>query len=75
MGRSTHRVGGVAQQRHPTVFDALGDSGNAVAAVQVGYRELMEYAEKISDLAWRSSFLENVPEHRAMIAKRESSKM
>ena len=27
----------------------------------------MERAEKISDPEWRKSFLENIPEHRALV--------
>ncbi len=50
-------------------FDALGEPERARAAVEVGYRELMAHAAKISDVAWRDSFLENVPEHRAVIEK------
>lgn len=49
------------------IFDALGDSENAFKAVEVGYRELMNRANRISNLEWRNSFLENVPEHRSMI--------
>jgi tetratricopeptide (TPR) repeat protein len=48
------------------VFEALGDSNQSRAAVEEGYHELMQRADKIGDLEWRSSFIENVPEHRAI---------
>ncbi len=48
------------------VFEALGDSNRSRAAVEEGYHELMQRADRISDLEWRSSFVENVPEHRAI---------
>jgi predicted ATPase len=50
------------------VFTALGDQGAAQAAIEAGYGELMERAGKISDLAWRQSFLENVVCNRALVA-------
>jgi hypothetical protein len=49
------------------VFDALGEAEASRAAVEAGYHELMARAEKISNAEWRKSFLENVPEHRAML--------
>ncbi|HEV8339343.1 MAG TPA: adenylate/guanylate cyclase domain-containing protein [bacterium] len=49
------------------IFDALGQREQARAAVESGYRELMERAEKISNPEWRKSFLENVPEHRSIV--------
>jgi class 3 adenylate cyclase len=35
--------------------------------IRAGYSELMERAGRISNVEWRHSFLENVPEHRSMI--------
>lgn len=49
------------------ISDALGEREQAHAAIKAGYRELMDRAGKISDPEWRKSFLENVPEHRAII--------
>jgi tetratricopeptide (TPR) repeat protein len=49
------------------IFDAQGDNENVRAAVKAGYSELLARAEKISDVAWRKSFLENVPDHCAII--------
>lgn len=49
------------------IFDALGDFENSRTTVKLGYRELMTRAEKISNIEWRRSYMENVPEHRAMI--------
>jgi hypothetical protein len=48
------------------VFDTLGDLTCARAAVEAGYAELMQRAARISEPEWRASYLENVPEHRAM---------
>ncbi len=48
------------------ILDALNEPDQARAAVEAGYRELTDRAEKISDPEWRKSFLENVPEHRAI---------
>lgn len=49
------------------IFESHGDGEKALTAIQVGYRVLMERADKISDPDWRKSFLENVPEHLALI--------
>lgn len=57
-----------AYQTCAEIFDALREPENLRAAVEVGYRELIERAEKISNIQWGRSFLENVPEHRALIS-------
>lgn len=49
------------------IFDALGQRDAAHAAIEAGYRELQSRAENISNADWRKSFLENVPEHRAIV--------
>jgi class 3 adenylate cyclase/tetratricopeptide (TPR) repeat protein len=49
------------------VFRERGDVHQYTQAVKAGYKELMTRAEKISDLDWRESFLNNVAEHRAII--------
>ncbi|HKZ86268.1 MAG TPA: adenylate/guanylate cyclase domain-containing protein [Anaerolineae bacterium] len=49
------------------IFDALGEEEQSRAAIEAGYRELVARAHKISDPEWRRSFLENVPEHRAIV--------
>jgi hypothetical protein len=36
-----------------------------------GYRDLTARAERISDPACRQSFLDNIPENRAIIERRE----
>ena len=48
------------------IFDALGDRETARKAIEVGYGELQAHADRISNAEWRKSFLENVPEHRAI---------
>ena len=49
------------------LFDALGDTERSRAAVTAGHRALIQYADKISNPEWRRSYLENVPENRAMV--------
>jgi DNA-binding SARP family transcriptional activator/tetratricopeptide (TPR) repeat protein len=39
--------------------------------IATGYRDLMQRADKISDAAWRRSFLENVPENRELVERWE----
>ncbi|MGB8643680.1 MAG: adenylate/guanylate cyclase domain-containing protein [Anaerolineae bacterium] len=48
---------------------AAGDIEISRAAVQAGYRELMASADRIGVPEWRKSFLENVPEHRALVER------
>lgn len=38
-------------------------------AIEMGYRDLMARAEKISDAEWRRSFLENVRENREIVER------
>ena len=37
--------------------------------IERGYRELMQSAEKISDVQWCLSFLENVAENKAIVER------
>ncbi len=48
------------------IYLAASDDESSRSTVRAGYRELITRAEKISDLAWRKSFLENIPEHRVI---------
>ena len=48
-------------------FDALGEAENTRAVLENGHRALMEMADKINVPEWRQSFLENVPDHRAIM--------
>ena len=48
------------------IFSHSGETDLALQALEAGYHELMQRAGKISDLEWRKSFLENIPEHRAV---------
>jgi hypothetical protein len=50
------------------VFRAAGSPEESRRAVAAGYRQLMERASRISEPAWRRSFLENVPENREIVA-------
>jgi hypothetical protein len=49
------------------VFDALGDAENVQAVLERGYQALMEVADTINVPKWRESFLENVPDNRALM--------
>jgi class 3 adenylate cyclase/tetratricopeptide (TPR) repeat protein len=48
-------------------FDALGDIENYREVLEAGHRVLLDVADRKNILAWRQSFLENVPEHRRLI--------
>jgi predicted ATPase/class 3 adenylate cyclase len=61
----------LAYQTCAQIFEATGEPQKAQTAVESGYEELMQRADKISDPNWRRSFLENVPEHRHIIEIRE----
>lgn len=50
------------------IFDALGETEKSHAAVKAGYNELMVQADKLSDPEWRRAYLENIREHRQIIA-------
>ncbi len=54
------------------VFEVAGDLDTVQEVVMSGYRELMERANKISDVTWRDFYKENVPEHRAIIERWKS---
>jgi tetratricopeptide (TPR) repeat protein len=56
------------------VFDALGEAENARAVLESGHQALMEVADTINVPAWRQSFLENVPDHRAIMEMWERRK-
>jgi len=56
------------------VFDALGEVENAQAVIENCHQSLMEFANTINVPEWRQSFLENVPDHRALIEMWERSK-
>jgi len=49
------------------VFQAAGELEAARTAVEDGYAELMDHADKIVDPIWRQSLLDNVSEHREII--------
>ncbi len=56
------------------VYAAVGDHAAAEAARVAGLRELTLAADKISDAAWRRSFLDSVPEHRALASLPEQGR-
>jgi tetratricopeptide (TPR) repeat protein len=49
-----------------TVFEKLREPDKAKEVIEAGYQELIEQATKISDAAWCASYMDNVPEHRAI---------
>ena len=57
------------------IFDALGEAEIAWAVIESGHQALMEVADKINLPAWRQSFLENVPDHRAIMEMWERRKL
>jgi len=57
------------------VFDALGETESAEQVIQSAYQALMEKAEMINVAEWRQSFLENVPDNRAIIEMWERRKV
>jgi len=56
------------------VFDALGEDEKARTAIENGYQVLMEVADTINVPEWRQSYLENVPDHRALMEMWERRK-
>ena len=48
-------------------FGALGNLENARAVLESGRQAILEVADKIQSPAWRQSYLENVPDNRAII--------
>jgi class 3 adenylate cyclase/tetratricopeptide (TPR) repeat protein len=56
-----------AYQTCAEIFEAAGEFEESRAAIEEGYRRLIQRAEKISNVEWGRSFLENVPEHHLMI--------
>ncbi|MGB2896708.1 MAG: adenylate/guanylate cyclase domain-containing protein [Anaerolineales bacterium] len=53
------------------VFETCGKDRDAKAALKMGYDELMTRAEKISERSWRSSYLENIPEHHLLLEEQD----
>ena len=50
------------------VYSALHDPENVRNVVNRGAEEITRRANQISDPDWRASFLDNLPEHRALLA-------
>lgn len=51
------------------IYQALGETGISRQAIEEGYHELTRRADRLSNSLWRTSYLENVPEHGALAAK------
>ena len=56
-----------AYQTCAEAFTLLDEPFKARQSTETGYSILMEQAVKISDPAWRNSFLGNVPENRRLV--------
>jgi class 3 adenylate cyclase/predicted ATPase len=56
-------------------YDALGEVENTQEVIESGHQALMEIAEKITVQEWRKSFLENVPDNRALMEMWERRKL
>jgi tetratricopeptide (TPR) repeat protein len=56
------------------VFDALGETENFLEVLEIANKILMEVADAKNIPEWRQAFLENVPEHRALIELWERNK-
>ena len=56
------------------VFEALGEGASAREALESGHQALMDKADAIDKPDWRQSFLENVPENRALMEMWEREK-
>jgi class 3 adenylate cyclase/tetratricopeptide (TPR) repeat protein len=54
------------------ILEGREEGEEAHSIIDMGYRVMMERADKISDGNWRKSFLEKVPEHQALIEMWES---
>jgi tetratricopeptide (TPR) repeat protein len=57
------------------VFEALGEAENTRTALESGYQALMEKADTMNVPGWRQSFLENVPDNRALVEMWERRKL
>jgi tetratricopeptide (TPR) repeat protein len=55
-------------------FDALGEAENARAVLEIGHQTLIDIADTINLPEWRQSFLENQPDHRAIMEMWERRK-
>lgn len=49
------------------VFAATGNPEDAQAAIEAGYRELIDRAYRIGNPEWRRAFLEDVPENKQIL--------
>jgi hypothetical protein len=55
-------------------FNALGEEENALMVIENAHQALIEMADMIDNPAWRQSFLENVPDNRAIMEMWERRK-
>ena len=56
------------------VFDALGETENLQAVLESAHQAFMDVADTINVPEWRQSFLENVPDNRALMEMWERRK-
>ncbi len=48
------------------IYDSLGEAEKARAVADAAHRKITECADRISNVEWRKSFLENVPWNRTI---------
>ena len=65
---------GMVYRHCAETFDALGEEEYARAVIESGHQTLMEVANTINVPAWRQSFLEDVPDNRALMEMWERRK-
>jgi tetratricopeptide (TPR) repeat protein len=51
------------------VFQVTGEHDKARAAIEAGYREMMAFADKLTDPEWRTSYLEHLPDNVTLAAR------
>jgi tetratricopeptide (TPR) repeat protein len=55
-------------------FDALGETENAGEVLEIAHQAMLDYVNKFDVPEWRRSFLENVPDNRAVMEMWERRK-
>jgi tetratricopeptide (TPR) repeat protein len=66
---------GIVYRLCAETFDALGEPELARAVIESAHQELVNMADRINVPDWRQSFLENVPEHQALMEMWERTKL
>jgi class 3 adenylate cyclase/tetratricopeptide (TPR) repeat protein len=56
-------------------FDALAETEKVTEVLEIAHQILVKYANKINEPEWRKSFLENMPDNRALMEMWERMKL